>query len=86
MGANERVTLRDIEHVLDEPPETLIALDEALTAFAEIDPENARIVELRCFGGLTIQEVASLQGVSTRTIDRGWRVGLAWIRSRVEEE
>ena len=64
----------------EERPEDLIALEEALERFGAIDPDNARIVELRFFGGLTNDEAARTIGVSSRTIERGWRASRAWLR------
>ena len=83
-GGAERVTLFEAASVGEERPEALIALDEALERFAGIDPDGARIVELRWFGGLSVQEVADVLGVSTRTVERGWRVAAAWLREQVE--
>jgi len=82
-GNAQRVTFFDVPSALDETPEALIALDEALVAFARIDPENARIVELRWFTGLDVEETAALLGVSTRTVERGWRAAQAWLRDRI---
>jgi len=57
----------------------LIALDEALTALAKLDPRKAKIVELRYFGGLTSEESAEVLGVSPVTIEREWRVAKLWL-------
>ena len=85
-GGAERVTLFEVSSAMEERPEALVALDEALEHFAEIDPQNARIVELRWFGGLEVSEVATLLGVSTRTVERGWRAARAWLRDRLASE
>ena len=58
----------------------LIALDEALTALGAINPEHSRIVELRYFAGLTIEETASALSVSHSTVERGWNMARAWLR------
>lgn len=84
-GAAQRVTLFDVPSALDDAPETVVALDEALERFAAIDPANARIVELRWFGGLDVAEAAAVLGVSTRTVERGWRAAAAWLRARLED-
>lgn len=84
-GGHERVTLFEVPDVLEERPEDLLALDAALERFADIDPDNARIVELRYFGGLTVEETAGVLGVSTRTVERGWRAARAWLRDKVGE-
>lgn len=57
----------------------IVALDDALTRLAALDPREARIVELRYFGGLTIEEVARHFDVSTRSIERAWRKTRAWL-------
>jgi RNA polymerase sigma factor (TIGR02999 family) len=56
------------------------ALDEALTRLAAFDPEQARIVELRYFGGLTVEETADAVGVSPATVKRQWAMARAWLR------
>lgn len=85
-GGAERVTLFEAASVLQEEPEVTIALDEALTEFAELDPRNARVVELRWFAGLDVEETAAVLGVSTRTVERGWRAASAWLRARLADE
>ena len=57
----------------------IVALDDALNRLAELDPQQARLVELRFFGGLSIEETASLLGVSPATIKRNWSVAKAWL-------
>lgn len=59
-------------------PVDLVALDDALERLSTLDPRQARIVELRFFGGLTVEEVAHLLEVSTRTIEKEWRRVRAW--------
>jgi len=63
----------------------LLAVDEALERLAALDPQQARVVELRFFGGLTIEETASTLGVSPATIKRQWTVAKAWLRREVAE-
>jgi len=58
----------------------VLALDEALTRFAAINPRQARVVELRYFGGLSIPKVAEVLGISHATVERDWAVALAWLR------
>jgi RNA polymerase sigma factor (TIGR02999 family) len=57
----------------------LVALDDALSDLARIDPQQSRIVELRFFGGLTIEEVAEVVGVSPATVKREWTMAKAWL-------
>ena len=63
-------------------------LDDALARLAEHDPRLAQIVELRFFGGMTVEEVGAALGISGRTVDRSWRAARAWLRRalRTEEE
>ncbi len=61
----------------------LIALDEALEELARFDPRQARIVELRFFGGLSLEETASLLGVSAITVSRDWSMARAWLHERI---
>jgi len=61
-----------------------LALDQALTRLAELDPEGARVIELRVFAGLTIEQVAALTGVSVPTVVRQWRFARSWIAGQME--
>jgi RNA polymerase sigma factor (TIGR02999 family) len=61
-------------------------LDELLTRFATLDPTRARIVELRFFGGLTVEETAAVLHVAPVTVKRGWAVARAWLRRALTEE
>jgi RNA polymerase sigma factor (TIGR02999 family) len=62
-----------------EPNDELLALDEALTRFAAVDPDLSRLVELRYFGGLTLEEVAEVMGTSTTSVWRDWKIARAWL-------
>ena len=64
----------------------LVALDEALDALAALDELKARIVELRAFGGLEVEETAEVLGISTATVKRHWAFALAWLQQRVRGE
>jgi RNA polymerase sigma factor (sigma-70 family) len=72
--------------VTDERATDLIALDDALTALAEIDPDKARLVELRFFGGLSVDETAEVLGVSAPTVKRQWRMAKAWLYGQVQKQ
>ncbi|HKQ73413.1 MAG TPA: sigma-70 family RNA polymerase sigma factor [Blastocatellia bacterium] len=61
----------------------LVALDDALTTLAQFDLQQSRVVELRYFGGLTIDETAAALGVSPATVEREWRLARAWLRSEL---
>jgi RNA polymerase sigma factor (TIGR02999 family) len=79
-GALERVPLEDIAELFEERASDLLALDEALTRLAAMDAQLGRIVELRFFGGLSVEETARTLGVSEPTIVRGWRVARMWLQ------
>lgn len=68
---------------IDRAPE-LVALDAALNSLETVDPEQARIVELRFFGGLSVEEVAEATGVSTATVKREWRTARAWLQREID--
>jgi len=70
----------------NKPEIDLIALDEVLTKLAEFDEQQAKIVELKFFGGLTVEEIAEVLGVSVRTIGREWRAAKAWLLARMRDE
>lgn len=78
-GPQEKLSLDEVPEVSLEPNTKLLALDEALKALAEIDPEQSRIVELRYFGGLTIDETAEVMKTSPATIKREWAMARAWL-------
>lgn len=81
---HEQVPLDDEAAVRRKPATDLLALDEALTRFAEQNPEGARIVELLHFGGLTAEEAADVLELSSRTVERKWRYARAWLARQLE--
>ncbi len=83
-GDQQRVSLAVAEEGLEQSAD-LLALDEALEALDQVDPERSRIVELRFFGGLTIEETAEVMGVSTPTVERGWRAARAWLQTELAD-
>jgi RNA polymerase sigma-70 factor (ECF subfamily) len=85
-GGQIQVTL-DEGLVADSPastPTDLIALDEALRRLAALDAQQARIVELRYFGGLSIEETGDALGISAATVKRHWTLARAWLRHELE--
>lgn len=78
--AELQITLPADEALAAEPQVELIRLDEALSALAELDPEQARLVELRYFAGLSIPDTAAALGVSEATVKREWATARAWLR------
>jgi RNA polymerase sigma factor (TIGR02999 family) len=80
-----RVTLADGNNVIADAPDVeLLAVDAALTSLAAIDPEQAHLVELRFFSGLTVEETAKVMGWSPRTVKREWRTAKAWLFGRLK--
>jgi RNA polymerase sigma factor (TIGR02999 family) len=73
------LTQSDLEQIAAEPDLDAAAVHEALLAFEAIDARAARVVELRCFGGLEIQEIAELTGLSPATVKRDWTLARAWL-------
>jgi len=78
-GGLVRVTLDEAQTPAPQPAPDVIALDEALERLAAFDPRAARIVELRFFGGLTVEEAAEVIGVSPRTVKREWAAAKVWL-------
>jgi len=64
----------------------LVALDEALQRLAQFDPRLDRIVELRFFGGLSVEDTAEVLGISTRTVKRDWNAAKAWLRGEMRRQ
>lgn len=87
--------MQEIEHPtpvnFDEMPDVstqrsreLIAIDDALNALAELDPRKARTIELRFFGGLSVEEVGEVLGISPQTVTRDWKLAKAWLRREIQ--
>jgi RNA polymerase sigma-70 factor (ECF subfamily) len=79
----ERVSLHDAMSVCLGVTDSLLALDEALSALEASDPRKAKVIELRYFGGLTVDEIAQLLGTSVATVGRESRMAEAWLRRRI---
>jgi RNA polymerase sigma-70 factor (ECF subfamily) len=78
-GGAQQVTLDEALVVTEEPGRDLVALDDALKALAAIDPRKSQIVEMRYFGGLSIEETAEALHVSGDTVMRDWRLAKVWL-------
>ena len=81
-----RVTLDETALVTEERAEELLALDEALEKLAEFDRRRCEIVEMRYFGGLTIEEIAEVLKVHPNTVMRDWKAAKAWLYAELTTE
>jgi RNA polymerase sigma-70 factor (ECF subfamily) len=72
--------------VSNEPPIDIFALDEALGRLGEMDPRQAKIVELRYFGGLNIEETAEFLEISAKTVKRDWEMARVWLRAELRSK
>ncbi|MCI0364396.1 MAG: sigma-70 family RNA polymerase sigma factor [Phycisphaerales bacterium] len=82
-GGHNRIPLDEALAYASERALDLIALDEALTRLTTIDPQQGRIVEMRFFGGLSIEETAQALDISVATVKRDWTLAKAWLRLEV---
>ena len=82
-GNQTKLALDEAISVAQEREVNLILLDEALNELAAFDPQQAKIIELRFFAGLTIEEVAEVLGVSDSTVKREWRIAKAWLHQQL---
>jgi RNA polymerase sigma factor (TIGR02999 family) len=80
-----KISLDDALNLSDERAGDFIALDEALERLAEFDEQKSKIVELRFFGGLSIEETAEVLGIGTATVTRQWRMAKAWLYQQVSQ-
>jgi RNA polymerase sigma-70 factor, ECF subfamily len=85
-GSQIRITLDEAVAAGTGQSLDLLALDEALTRLAAIDPEQARIIELRFFAGLSIEETGDAMGISPATVKRGWNMARAWLKREMQKE
>jgi RNA polymerase sigma-70 factor, ECF subfamily len=85
-GDQGRVVLDQACAVSPGPSDELLAVDESLARLEKLDPRQARIVELRYFGGLTVDETAEVLGVSSKTVMREWKVARAWLYGDLKEQ
>jgi RNA polymerase sigma factor (TIGR02999 family) len=83
-GQMERVYVENIDGLYQEEPVDLIKLDRALKELSEFDKPKANMVEVRYFGGLTIEETAQVLGLSPATLKRDWKIAKAWLLRRMK--
>lgn len=79
-GSDLKLTMDAALGVTDEPSLNLLEIDEALTKLAKLDERQSRIVELRFFAGMSVEETAEALGIAAATVKRDWQVAKAWIR------
>lgn len=82
-GGAQKVPLDDTAQIAEEKTADLVALDEALTNLAKFDPRKARVVELRFFGGLNVDETAEVMGIHPNTVVRDWSAARSWLYTQV---
>lgn len=85
-GEARHVSLENAVVMTHERAAELIALDEALLELEQIDPRKSRVVELRHFGGLSLEETAKVLDISLMTVRRDWRAAKAWLYRRMKDE
>jgi RNA polymerase sigma-70 factor (ECF subfamily) len=85
-GEAQQVSLADADAMTPQRAAELVALDEALEELSRIDPRKARVVELRYFGGLSLEETAQVVELSEMTVRRDWRAAKAWLYRRMKAE
>jgi RNA polymerase sigma factor (TIGR02999 family) len=84
-GGGKTISLENVALVSNERAAELVALDEALTSLAQLDGRKGRVVELRYFGGLSVEEAAAVLGVSVDTVTRDWRCAKAFLRRELSQ-
>jgi RNA polymerase sigma factor (TIGR02999 family) len=80
-----KVPLTEVIVMSQQRPAELLALDESLTRLASLDAQQSRIVELRTFGGLTVEETAEVLGISPATVKRDWSMAKAWLSQEIQK-
>jgi len=80
-----RLSIDEAVMASEEKDAELLALDEALNHLETIDPQQSRVVELRVFAGLTLEEIAKALNISPRTVRREWSMAKAWLRKEIKK-
>jgi RNA polymerase sigma-70 factor, ECF subfamily len=83
-GYAQALSLEDALGVFTNPQVDVLELNRALQQLTEIDPQQGRVVELRFFGGLTIEETAEVMGISPATVKREWSTARLWLLQKIE--
>jgi RNA polymerase sigma factor (TIGR02999 family) len=79
----QRISITSAEKVVEQPEVDILALHEALEELARMDEQQSRIVELKFFGGLSIEEIAEVFGIGHATVERDWKLARAWLRRQL---
>lgn len=82
-GDRFNVSLRNVGGFGNQPDADLLTLNDALDRLAKMDPQQSRLVELKFFGGLTIEEIAEVMEVSHATVEREWKTARLWLKSEL---
>jgi RNA polymerase sigma factor (TIGR02999 family) len=85
-GKQQKVSLDDSLLVSPDRTDELLAVNESLSRLERMDPRQGRIVELRYFGGLTVDETAEVLQISSKTVLREWNVAKAWLYGNLKEQ
>ena len=80
----QRLSITSAEKIVKDSEVDLLALNEALDELGKMDPQQSKIVELKFFGGLSIEETAEVLGVGHATVERDWKMARAWLRRQLE--
>jgi RNA polymerase sigma-70 factor, ECF subfamily len=84
-GEQKKVSLDEVFLFSEQQADELLAVDDSLNLLAKMDPRQARVVELRFFAGLSVEEAAEALGVSPKTVKRDWSVAKAWLYADLKE-
>ncbi len=84
-GGEYALSLSEVDRFSAQPEVKLLALDEALDELTAVSPQHAQVVELRYFGGLTIEETAKALGSSHATVERDWAFARAWLKKKMSQ-
>jgi RNA polymerase sigma factor (TIGR02999 family) len=85
-GGRAKVPLDEIQYAVDQESEEIVSLHEALEALQAIDPRKSKVVEMRYFGGLSIEDTAEALGTSVGTVNREWRLARSWLIREMKRE
>jgi len=85
-GGRVNVSLDEVQPAVHQEAAEIVALHEALESLQTVDPRKSKVVEMRYFGGLSVEETAEAMGVSVRTVNRDWRLARSWLIREMNRE